>query len=90
MESIFQGKSFLAEKDFSKEELMYLIDFSAHLKEMKRKGLAHQYLKGKNIALLFEKTSTRTRSAFTVAANDLGAHPEFLGANDIQLGKKNQ
>lgn len=88
MESIFQGRSFLAEKDFTKEELMYLIDFSAHLKEMKQKGIAHQYLKGKNIALLFEKTSTRTRSAFTVAANDLGAHPEFLGANDIQLGKK--
>lgn len=88
MESIFQGRSFLAEKDFTKEELMYLIDFSAHLKEMKQKGLAHQYLKGKNIALLFEKTSTRTRSAFTVAANDLGAHSEFLGANDIQLGKK--
>lgn len=50
--------------------------------------VSHHYLEGKNIALLFEKTSTRTRSAFTTAAIDLGAHPEYLGANDIQLGKK--
>ncbi len=85
---IFQGKSFLAEKDFTKEELQYLIDFSKHLKELKQQGIPHRYLEGQNIALLFEKTSTRTRAAFTVAANDLGAHPEFLGANDIQLGKK--
>ena len=86
--SVFQGKSFLKEKDFTKEELLYLIDFSAHLKQLKKSGISHKYLEGKNIALLFEKTSTRTRAAFTVAANDLGAHPEFLGANDIQLGKK--
>ncbi|MHC5247546.1 ornithine carbamoyltransferase [Enterococcus sp. LJL90] len=88
MNSIFQGKSFLAEKDFSQAELLYLIDFGLHLKELKQKNIPHQYLAGKNIALLFEKTSTRTRAAFTVAANDLGAHPEFLGAQDIQLGKK--
>lgn len=86
--SVFQGRSFLAEKDFTKAELMYLIDFAAHLKALKKQGIPHPYLAGKNIALLFEKTSTRTRSAFTVAANDLGAHPEFLGAGDIQLGKK--
>lgn len=86
--SVFQGKSFLAEKDFTKDELSFLIDFSIHLKELKQKGIPHKYLEGKNIALLFEKTSTRTRAAFTVAANDLGANPEFLGANDIQLGKK--
>lgn len=84
----FQGKSFLAEKDFSKQELHYLIDLSQHLKQLKKRGISHRYLEGKNIALLFEKTSTRTRAAFTVAAADLGAHPEFLGANDIQLGKK--
>ncbi|WP_265455929.1 ornithine carbamoyltransferase [Enterococcus sp. HY326] len=88
MNSIFQGKSFLAEKDFSQAELLHLIDFALHLKELKQKNIPHQYLAGKNIALLFEKTSTRTRAAFTVAANDLGAHPEFLGAQDIQLGKK--
>ncbi|WP_034549794.1 ornithine carbamoyltransferase [Carnobacterium funditum] len=88
MNNIFQGRSLLAEKDFTKEELMYLIDFSLHLKEMKKKGIPHHYLEGKNIALLFEKSSTRTRSAFTTASIDLGAHPEFLGKDDIQLGKK--
>ncbi|UQF69697.1 ornithine carbamoyltransferase [Enterococcus faecium] len=87
-ESVFQGRSLLAEKDFTKEELQYLIDFSEHLKDLKKRGIPHHYLEGKNIALLFEKTSTRTRSAFTAAAIDLGAHPEYLGANDIQLGKK--
>lgn len=88
MNSVFQGKSFLKEKDFTKEELLYLIDFAAHLKEMKQQNISHRYLEGKNIALLFEKTSTRTRAAFTTAAIDLGAHPEYLGKNDIQLGKK--
>ncbi|HAQ2178137.1 ornithine carbamoyltransferase [Enterococcus faecium] len=87
-ESVFQGRSLLAEKDFTKEELQYLIDFSEHLKDLKKRGIPHHYLEGKNIALLFEKTSTRTRSAFITAAIDLGAHPEYLGANDIQLGKK--
>lgn len=87
-ESVFQGRSFLAEKDFTKEELQFLIDFSEHLKDLKKRGVPHRYLEGKNIALLFEKTSTRTRAAFTTAAIDLGAHPEYLGANDIQLGKK--
>ena len=88
MKSVFQGRSLLSTKDYSKEELMYLIEFAEHLKEMKKKGVPHRYLEGKNICLLFEKTSTRTRAAFTVAATDLGAHPEFLGKNDIQLGKK--
>ncbi|WEG72980.1 ornithine carbamoyltransferase [Vagococcus intermedius] len=88
MTSVFQGRSLLAEKDFSREELEYLIDFSIHVKDLKKRGIPHHYLEGKNIALLFEKTSTRTRSAFTTASIDLGAHPEFLGKNDIQLGKK--
>lgn len=88
MTSIFQGRSLLAEKDFTREELEYLIDFSIHLKDLKKRNIPHHYLEGKNIALLFEKTSTRTRAAFTTASIDLGAHPEFLGANDIQLGKK--
>ncbi|MGO3728764.1 ornithine carbamoyltransferase [Enterococcus viikkiensis] len=88
MENIFYGKSFLKEIDFTREELLYLIDFAAHLKELKQKNISHRYLEGKNIALLFEKTSTRTRAAFTTAAIDLGAHPEYLGKNDIQLGKK--
>ncbi|MBM7710461.1 ornithine carbamoyltransferase [Enterococcus xiangfangensis] len=88
MTSIFQGRSFLKEIDFTKNELLYLIDFAAHLKALKQQNIPHNYLAGKNIALLFEKTSTRTRSAFTTAAIDLGAHPEYLGKNDIQLGKK--
>ncbi|MTV82889.1 ornithine carbamoyltransferase [Secundilactobacillus folii] len=86
--SVFEGRSVLAEKDFTAGELNYLIDFGLHLKALKKAGVPHHYLEGKNVALLFEKTSTRTRSAFTTAAIDLGAHPEFLGANDIQLGKK--
>ena len=87
-DSVFQGRSFLAEKDFTRAELEYLIGLSAHLKDLKKRNIEHHYLAGKNIALLFEKTSTRTRAAFTTAAIDLGAHPEYLGANDIQLGKK--
>lgn len=86
--SHFQGRSFTKEIDFTTKEWQYLIDFSLHLKKLKQQHLPHAYLAGKNIALLFEKTSTRTRSAFTVAANDLGAHPEFLGKEDIQFGKK--
>ena len=85
---MFQGRNFLKEIDFTRAELEYLIDFSIHLKDLKKRGIPHEYLKGQNIALLFEKTSTRTRAAFTVACNDLGAAPEYLGANDIQLGKK--
>ena len=88
LEQVFQGRSLLAEKDFTRKELEYLIDFSAHLKDLKKRNIPHRYLEGKNIALLFEKASTRTRAAFTVAAIDLGAHPEYLGKNDIQLGKK--
>lgn len=83
-----KGRSFLAEKDFTEEELLYLIDLAAELKEKKKNGIPHHYLEGKNVALLFEKTSTRTRCAFTVACTDLGASPEYLGKNDIQLGKK--
>ncbi|MBZ1511120.1 ornithine carbamoyltransferase [Leuconostoc mesenteroides] len=88
MHSHFQGKSFLKEIDFTKKELETFIDLAAHFKYLKQNNIPHKYLEGKNIALLFEKTSTRTRSSFTVAANDLGAHPEFLGKNDIQFGKK--
>lgn len=87
---MFQGRSLLKEIDFTQAELAYLIDFAIHLKKLKQNNIPHAYLAGKNIALLFEKTSTRTRAAFTVAANDLGAHPEFLGPNDIQFGKKDQ
>ena len=82
------GRSFLKLFDYSPEEITYLLDLSRDFKNMKRAGVPHRYLEGKNIALLFEKTSTRTRAAFTTAAIDLGAHPEYLGKNDIQLGNK--
>ena len=88
MQNIFYGRSYLAEKNFSGEELYTLIKLAEHLKFLKQQRVPHEYLKGRNIALLFEKTSTRTRSSFTVAATDLGAHAEFLGAKDIQFGKK--
>lgn len=84
----FQGRSFLACKDFTPEEINYLVDFGLHLKRLKKNHIPHHYLEGKTIALLFEKTSTRTRSSFVVAANDLGAHPEFMGSDSTQLGKK--
>ena len=83
-----KGRSFLAEKDFTQEEFISFIDLAAELKEKKKNGIPHRYMEGKNIALLFEKPSTRTRCAFTVACIDLGAHPEYLGKDDIQLGKK--
>ena len=86
--SVFQGRSFLAEKDFTPAEIQYLVDFAIHLKALKKNNIPHHYLEGKNIALLFAKTSTRTRAAFTTAAIDLGAHPEYLGKDDIQLGIK--
>ena len=86
--SVFQGRSLLAEKDFTSAEIQYLVDFGLHLKALRHNNIPHRYLEGKNIALLFEKSSTRTRAAFTTAAIELGAHPEYLGANDIQLGKK--
>jgi len=88
MKSNFKGRSFLALLDFSPEEINDLIDFAAQVKQEKKDGIFPRRLENKNIALLFEKNSTRTRCAFTVAAIDEGAHPEFLGKNDIQFGKK--
>ncbi|MTI49360.1 MAG: ornithine carbamoyltransferase [Firmicutes bacterium] len=83
-----KGRSFLTLKDFTTKEINYLIDLSAELKSLKYSGIMPRSLEGKNIALIFEKPSTRTRCAFVVAAVDEGAHPEYLGKNDIQLGKK--
>lgn len=83
-----KGRNFLTLKDFTAEEISYLLDLAADLKAKKKQGITGNSLKGKNIALLFEKTSTRTRCAFTVAAKDEGGFPEFLGKDDIQMGKK--
>ncbi len=82
------GRHFLTLKDFTPDEIKFLLDLSIKLKKDKYAGIRHRSLEGKNIALIFEKPSTRTRAAFTVAAVDEGAHPEYLGKNDIQLGKK--
>lgn len=83
-----KGRHFLSLNDFSGDELNYLIDLSAAFKRQKQQGVPHRICEGKNVALLFEKPSTRTRCAFTVAAIDLGMHPEYLGKSDIQFGKK--
>lgn len=83
-----RGRSLLTLSDYSAEEIRLLLDSAHEYKELKRTGTPHRHFEGKNIALLFEKTSTRTRCAFVVAANDLGIAPEFLGKDDIQLGKK--
>jgi ornithine carbamoyltransferase len=83
-----KGRSLLTLKDFTPEEIEYLIDLAAELKENKKKGIIGNSLKGKNIAMIFEKPSTRTRCAFTVGCVDEGGYPEYLGKNDIQLGHK--
>lgn len=82
------GRNFLTLKDFTPEEIEYLIDLSAELKHKKKQGIAHDELKGKNIALIFEKTSTRTRCSFEVAAHDLGMHVTYLDPSGSQIGKK--
>ncbi|MBQ1901169.1 MAG: ornithine carbamoyltransferase [Lachnospiraceae bacterium] len=83
-----KGRNFLKMKDFSAEEIEYLIDLSAELKEKKKKGVLHDELRGKNIALIFEKTSTRTRCSFEVAAHDLGMGTTYLDPSGSQIGKK--
>lgn len=83
-----KGRNFLTLKDFTPEEISYLLDLAAKLKADKKKGITGDSLKGKNIALIFEKPSTRTRCAFTIGCIDEGGHPEYLGKDDIQLGYK--
>ncbi len=83
-----KGKSFLKLLDFTPAEIGELIDFAADLKAKKKAGIAHRLCEGKNIALVFEKTSTRTRCAFEVAGADLGMHPVYLDPQGSQIGKK--
>lgn len=83
-----KGRNFITLKDYSPEEIGYLLDLASGLKAKKKQGITGTSLKGKNIALIFEKPSTRTRCSFVVAAVDEGAHPEYLGKDDIQLGHK--
>jgi len=82
------GRHLLALKDYSREEIVYLLDLAADLKAAKREGREEQKLKGRNIALIFEKDSTRTRSAFEVASFDQGAHVTFIGPSGSHMGHK--
>ncbi len=84
----FKGKSFLKLLDFSAEEINCLIDLAAELKYKKKSGIPHNICAGKNIALIFEKTSTRTRCSFEVAAHDLGMGVTYLDPTGSQIGKK--
>ena len=83
-----RNRSFVKELDFTTEELKFLLKLSADLKAAKYGGFEQPRLKGKNIALIFEKTSTRTRCAFEVAAYDQGAHVTYLGPSGSQIGHK--
>ena len=83
-----KGRNFLKLMDFEPEEILYLVDLAAELKEKKKQGIMHDSLIGKNIALIFEKTSTRTRCSFEVAAHDLGMHCTYLDPSGSQIGKK--
>ncbi len=83
-----KGRDFLKLLDFSKEEIRYLLDLSYEFKKKKHNGKPHEYLKGKNIVLIFEKDSTRTRCSFEVAGRDLGMGVTYLGPTGSQLGKK--
>ena len=86
--NFLKGKDFLKLLDFSSEEIGKLIDLAGELKAKKKNGEPHEYCKGKNIALIFEKTSTRTRCSFEVAAHDLGMHVTYLDPTGSQIGKK--
>ena len=83
-----KGKDFLKLLDFKSEEIEYLIDLAADFKKKKKEGIPHRIHEGKNIALIFEKTSTRTRCAFEVAAHDLGMNATYLDPSGSQIGKK--
>ncbi len=83
-----QGRDFLKLLDFTSEEITYLLDVASDLKEKKKKGIPADVLRGKNVALIFEKTSTRTRCAFEVAAHDLGMGTTYLDPAGSQIGKK--
>ncbi len=83
-----KGRDFLKLLDFTPEEIAYLVDLAAELKDKKKKGIPMDTLRGKNVALIFEKTSTRTRCAFEVAAHDLGMGTTYLDPGGSQIGKK--
>src|SRR2546427_10169857 len=88
MSTDLRNRDWLKISDFTAEEVLYLLDLAAQLKAAKYRGSEGQALQGKNIALVFEKTSTRTRCAFEVAAYDQGAHVTYLGPDSSQIGHK--
>ena len=83
-----KGRDFLKLLDFTPEEILYFLDLAAELKDKKKKGIPVDTLRGKNVALIFEKTSTRTRCSFEVAAHDLGMGTTYLEPDSSQIGKK--
>ena len=83
-----KGRNFLKLLDYTPEEMTYLLDLAAELKDKKKKGIPVDTLRGKNVALIFEKDSTRTRCAFEVAASDMGMGSTYLGPTGSQIGKK--
>ena len=83
-----KGRDFLTLRDFTPEEIRYMLDHARMLKDMKKRGLVHRHHEGKNIALIFEKTSTRTRCSFEVAGHDLGIGVTYLDPSGSQIGKK--
>lgn len=85
---MLKNRDFLKLLDFTPEEIQYLLDLAKDLKEKKKNGIPHRFHEGKNVALIFEKTSTRTRCSFEVAAADLGMHPVYLDPKASQIGKK--
>lgn len=88
MATNIRGRNYLKLLDYSSKEIRYLIDLAKNFKDMKRAGIPHKYLEGKNIVLLFEKTSTRTRCSFEVAGMDLGMGVTYLDPGSSQMGKK--
>src|SRR5699024_10961585 len=82
-----QEKNFLTLADFSKEELMYLIQFAVELKKKQKQGTPHRLLEGKTLAMIFEKSSTRTRVSFESGMFQLGGHALFLSKDDLQMGR---
>ena len=83
-----KGRDFLKLLDYTPEEISCLLDLAAELKAKKKAGVPHRLCEGKSVALIFEKTSTRTRCAFEVAAHDLGMHPVYLDPSGSQIGRK--
>ncbi|AEJ19249.1 ornithine carbamoyltransferase [Gracilinema caldarium] len=85
---MFKGRSLLTWKDYTSDEIRYLLDLSQEVKQQKKRGELHQRFAGKTLAMIFEKRSTRTRCAFETAFGEEGGHPVFLSTQDIQLGAK--